>query len=73
MDTDDTLHHRYRGDDEDRYRAALYALWIAAREGVHLAESAADPARVVLGRHPDGRAALVSFLGDVVDVHVHLP
>ena len=39
----DTLHHRYRGEDLDRYRVALYAQAMAARDGLAIPDALLDP------------------------------
>lgn len=41
--TDNRDHYRYRGEDLDRYRVALYAQAMAARDGLAIPDALLDP------------------------------
>jgi len=69
----DTTHHRYRGEDLDRYRAALYAQWLASRDGIVIPDERTNPDRITVEWNEDNRARAVIFYGDGIDVRVRLP
>jgi hypothetical protein len=68
----DPLHYRYTGAMLARYRAALYARWLANREGPYLTEAQAQPYRVAVTRNARGRVT-VTFLGEPLAIQVTLP
>jgi hypothetical protein len=78
MTTDD-VHHLYRGEDLERYRAALYAQWLAERSGVAISDALTDPDRITVEYDADDRVIAVIFytvgkdspVG--IDVRVRLP
>jgi hypothetical protein len=69
----DNTHHRYRGEDLDRYRAALYAQWLASRDGVTIPDDRTHPDRVTVEWNEDNRARAVIFYTVGIDVRVRLP
>jgi hypothetical protein len=69
----DPLHYLYTGATLARYRAALYARWLAGREGLHLTEAQAQPYRVEVTRNARGRPTAVTFPGEVIAIRVTLP
>jgi hypothetical protein len=69
----DDLHHRFRGDDLQRYRAALYAQWIAQRDGITIADERTHPDRITVEWDEDNRARAVIFYAVGIDVRVRLP
>jgi len=69
----ESLHHRFRGEDLDRYRAALYAQWIAQRDGITIADDRTRPDRITVEWDEDNRARAVIFYAVGIDVRVRLP
>jgi hypothetical protein len=69
----DDLHHRFRGDDLQRYRAALYAQWRAARDGITIADERTHPDRITVEYDDEDRAKAVIFYAVGIDVRVRLP
>jgi hypothetical protein len=69
----DDLHHRFRGDDLQRYRAALYAQWRAERHGITIPDERAHPDRITVEYDDDDRAKAVIFYAVGIDVRVRLP
>jgi hypothetical protein len=69
----DTMHHRYRGEDLDRYRAALYAQWLASRDGVTVPDHHTHPDSITIEYDNRNRARAVTFYGAEIDVRVRLP
>jgi hypothetical protein len=69
----DNTHHRYRGEDLDRYRAALYAQWLASRDGVTIPDDRTHPDRITVEWNEDNRARAVIFYTVGIDVRVRLP
>jgi hypothetical protein len=69
----DNSHHRYRGEDLDRYRAALYAQWIASRDGVAIPDRHTHPDNIAIEYDGRNRARAVTFYGKGIDVRVQLP
>jgi hypothetical protein len=69
----DNTHHRYRGEDLARYRAALYAQWVASRDGVAIPNHHTNPYNVSIEYDGQDRARAVTFYGDRIDVRVRLP
>ena len=69
----DNTHHRYRGEDLDRYRAALYAQWLASRDGVTIPDHRTHPDRITVEWNEDNRARAVIFYTVGIDVRVRLP
>jgi hypothetical protein len=69
----DNTHHRYRGEDLDRYRAALYAQWLANRDGIVIPDERTHPDRISVEYDGRDRARGVTFYGDGIDVRVRLP
>jgi len=69
----ESLHHRFRGEDLDRYRAALYAQWIAQRDGITIADERTHPDRITVEYDDDDRARAVIFYAVGIDVRVRLP
>jgi hypothetical protein len=69
----DDLHHRFRGDDLQRYRAALYAQWRAERHGITIADERLHPDRITVEWDDDDRAKAVIFYAVGIDVRVRLP
>ena len=69
----ESLHHRFRGDDLQRYRAALYAQWRAARDGITIADERTHPDRITVEWDEDNRARAVIFYAVGIDVRVRLP
>ncbi len=67
------MHHRFRGDDLQRYRAALYAQWRAARDGITIADDRTHPDRITVEWDEDNRARAVIFYAVGIDVRVRLP
>jgi len=68
-----SLHHRYRGEDLERYRAALYAQWIASRDGVTIPDHHTRPDNIAIEYDGRNRARAVTFYGTGIDVRVRLP
>jgi hypothetical protein len=73
MDDRDTLHHRFRGDDLQRYRAALYAQWQAERHGITIPDERTHPDKITVEYADDDRARAVIFYAVGIDVRVRLP
>ena len=73
--TDDpaTLHHLYRGDDLRRYRIALYAQWLAQRDGLNVPDDRTHPDRIGIEWNDDDRARAVTFHGPSYDLCIRLP
>jgi len=69
----DDLHHRFRGDDLQRYRAALYAQWRAERHGITIPDERTHPDRITVEWDEDNRARAVIFYAVGIDVRVRLP
>jgi hypothetical protein len=69
----DTMHHRYRGEDLERYRAALYAQWLASRDGVTIPDHHTCPDNILIEYDGQDRARAITFYGDGIDVRVRLP
>ena len=69
----DDLHHRFRGDDLQRYRAALYAQWRAARDGITIPDERLHPDRITVEWDDEDRARAVIFYAVGIDVRVRLP
>ncbi len=69
----DDLHHRFRGDDLQRYRAALYAQWRAARHGITIPDIRTHPDRITVEWDDEDRAKAVIFYAVGIDVRVRLP
>jgi hypothetical protein len=69
----DNTHHRYRGEDLERYRAALYAQWLASRDGVTIPDHHTRPDNISVEYDNQNRARGVTFYGDGIDVRVRLP
>jgi hypothetical protein len=69
----DDLHHRFRGDDLQRYRAALYAQWLAERGGIAIPDDRTHPDRITVEWTDDNRAKAVIFYAVGIDVRVRLP
>jgi hypothetical protein len=67
------MHHRFRGDDLQRYRAALYAQWRAARDGITIADERTHPDRITVEYDDEDRAKAVIFYAVGIDVRVRLP
>jgi hypothetical protein len=42
------LHYRFRGDDLQRYRAALYAQWLASRDGIAISDEHTHPDHITV-------------------------
>jgi hypothetical protein len=69
----DNTHHRYRGEDLERYRAALYAQWLARRDGIVIPDDRTHPDRITVEWNEDNRARAVIFYTVGIDVRVRLP
>jgi hypothetical protein len=69
----DNTHHRYRGEDLDRYRAALYAQWLASRDGVTILDHHTHPDGITIEYDKRNRVRSVTFCGGGIDVRVRLP
>jgi hypothetical protein len=69
----DDLHHRFRGDDLQRYRAALYAQWLAQRDGITIPDERTHPDKITVEWDDDNRAKAVIFYAVGIDVRVRLP
>jgi len=69
----DNTHHRYRGEDLERYRAALYAQWLAGREGILIPDARTHPDRITVEYDGPDRARAVIFYTVGIDVRVRLP
>jgi hypothetical protein len=69
----DPLHYHYTGAMLARYRAALYARWLAGRDGLHLTEAQTWPYLVEVTRDAKGRPTAVTFPGEVIAIRVTLP
>jgi hypothetical protein len=69
----DNTHHRYRGEDLERYRAALYAQWLASRDGVTIPDHHTHPDSITIEYDGRDRARAVIFYGEGIDVRVRLP
>jgi hypothetical protein len=70
--TTDT-HHRYRGEDLERYRAALYAQWLASRDGIVVPDERTHPDRITVEYDAQDRPRAVIFYTVGIDVRVRLP
>lgn len=74
-----TMHHRYRGEDLDRYRAALYAQWLASRDGIVISDEHTQPDHITVEYNAQGRArAVIFYTAGIdapvgIDVRVRLP
>jgi hypothetical protein len=68
-----TMHHRYRGEDLERYRAALYAQWLASRDGVIVSDAHTHPDRITVEYDGWDRPRAVIFYTVGIDVRVRLP
>jgi len=68
-----TMHHRYRGEDLDRYRAALYAQWLASRDGIVIPDDRTHPDRITVEWDDADRPRAVIFYTVGIDVRVRLP
>jgi hypothetical protein len=71
--TTDDVHHRFRSEDLDRYRAALYAQWIASRYGLTVPDALTHPDNISIEYDGQNRARAVIFYADIIDVRVRLP
>ena len=69
----DNTHHRYRGEDLNRYRAALYAQWLASRDSIVIPDDRTHPDRITVEWNEDNRARAVIFYTVGIDVRVRLP
>jgi hypothetical protein len=69
----DNTHHRYRGEDLERYRAALYAQWVASRDGLTVPDALTHPDNISIEYDGQNRARAVTFYGAGIDVRVCLP
>lgn len=69
----DDMHHRFRGDDLQRYRAALYAQWRAERHGITIPDERTHPDKITVEYGDDDRAKAVIFYAVGIDVRVRLP
>ena len=69
----DTMHHRYRGEDLERYRAALYAQWLAGREGILISDARTHPDEITVEYNGHSRPQAVIFYAGTIDVRVRLP
>ena len=69
----DNSHYRYRGEDLERYRAALYAQWIAKRDGLTVPDRKIDPHHVSIDWDANDRPRAVTFYGANHDLRVRLP
>jgi hypothetical protein len=67
------LHHRFRGEDLERYRAALYAQWLAQRDGITIPDERTHPDRITVEYNDEDRAKAVIFYAVGIDVRVRLP
>lgn len=67
------MHHRFRGDDLQRYRAALYAQWRAEQHGITIPDERLHPDRITVEYDDDDRAKAVIFYAVGIDVRVRLP
>ncbi len=68
-----TLHHRYRGEDLERYRAALYAQWLAERSGISIPDSRTHPDSITVEYDGNNRPQAVIFYAVGIDVRIRLP
>ena len=66
----DTLHHRYRGEDLDRYRVALYAQAMAARDGLAIPDALLHPDDIEIEWTKGNRPRAVIFRGDLFELRV---
>lgn len=55
----DNTHHRYRGEDLDRYRVALYAQAMAARDGLAIPDALLSPDDIEIEWTRDNRPRAV--------------
>jgi hypothetical protein len=55
----DNTHHRYRGEDLDRYRVALYAQAMAARDGLAIPDALLSPDDIEIEWAKDNRPRAV--------------
>lgn len=55
----DNTHHRYRGEDLDRYRIALYAQAMAARDGLAIPDALLSPDDIEIQWTKDNRPRAV--------------
>jgi hypothetical protein len=69
----DDVHHLYRGEDLERYRAALYAQWLASREGITIPDARTHPDRITVEYDGRNRPQAVIFYANTIDVRVRLP
>jgi hypothetical protein len=73
------LHYRFRGDDLQRYRAALYAQWLASRDGIAISDEHTHPDHITVEYDGRNRArAVIFYTAGVdapvgIDVRVRLP
>jgi hypothetical protein len=66
----DTLHHRYRGEDLDRYRIALYAQAMAARDGLAIPDALLHPDDIEIEWTEDNRPRAVIIRRDSFELRV---
>ena len=63
-------HHRYRGEDLDRYRVALYAQAMAARDGLAIPDALLDPGDIEIEWTKDNRPRAVVIRRDSFELRV---
>ncbi len=73
--TDDpaTLHYRYRGEELERYRIALYAQSLAQRDAPPLPDALLDPDTIEIEWTKNNRPRAVTFHGASFDLRIKLP
>jgi hypothetical protein len=68
--SDDDTHHRYRGEDLDRYRVALYAQAMAARDGLAVPDALLSPDDIEIEWTRDNRPRAVVIRRDSFELRV---
>ena len=68
-----TLHHRYRGEELERYRIALYAQSLAQRDGLPVPDAMLNPDTIEIEWTKNNRPRAVTFHGASFDLRIKLP
>ena len=66
----DHTHHRYRGEDLERYRIALYAQAMAARDGLAIPDALLNPDDIEIEWTRNNMPRAVIFRGDTFELRV---
>lgn len=73
IDDPATLHHRYRGEELERYKIALYAQALAQRDGLPVPDAMLDPDAIEIEWTKNNRPRAVTFHGASFDLRIKLP